>query len=270
MVVALVEDGRIASERIDASARRLLRDKFRLGLFDEPRVDPGAAERVCGNDEFRAAGERMQRRSTVSPEERRRVTARGRRRGAGHPAQCSIREAHGNFIEALFHAGDLDFKEPELSELLALARTKPTVLVLHLDRPAVMPELVEACAGVVAVFGASDAAVDDVLRGRAKGRRSTSVRAAALDGGGAQPAAGRPARLRGSTLPDRIRARALTSKQRQRRPTSRDLRGFPGPDRDRTCDLGIKSPLLYQLSYRPSLRQCRWPWARQTTVSAPP
>ena len=27
-----------------------------------------------------------------------------------------------------------------------------------------------------------------------------------------------------------------------------------GPDRDRTCDLGIKSPLLYQLSYRPSSR----------------
>jgi hypothetical protein len=25
-----------------------------------------------------------------------------------------------------------------------------------------------------------------------------------------------------------------------------------GPDRDRTCDLGIKSPLLYQLSYRPA------------------
>src|SRR6266513_3136070 len=26
---------------------------------------------------------------------------------------------------------------------------------------------------------------------------------------------------------------------------------FYGPGRDRTCDLGIKSPLLYQLSYRP-------------------
>ena len=26
---------------------------------------------------------------------------------------------------------------------------------------------------------------------------------------------------------------------------------WDGPDRDRTCDLGIKSPLLYQLSYRP-------------------
>jgi hypothetical protein len=27
--------------------------------------------------------------------------------------------------------------------------------------------------------------------------------------------------------------------------------GRSGPGRDRTCDLGIKSPLLYQLSYRP-------------------
>jgi beta-glucosidase len=72
----------------------------------------------------------------------------------------------GNFIESVFHAGDLDFKEPELSELLELARAKPTVLVLHLERPAVIPELVEACAAVVAVFGASDEAVADVLHGR--------------------------------------------------------------------------------------------------------
>jgi hypothetical protein len=35
---------------------------------------------------------------------------------------------------------------------------------------------------------------------------------------------------------------------RQRRGTSID----DGPGRDRTCDLGIKSPLLYQLSYRPA------------------
>src|SRR6266545_2666907 len=29
-----------------------------------------------------------------------------------------------------------------------------------------------------------------------------------------------------------------------------------GPGRNRTCDLGIKSPLLYQLSYRPALTVC--------------
>jgi beta-glucosidase len=73
---------------------------------------------------------------------------------------------NSNFIEALFHAGDLDFKEPELSRLLELARTVPTVLVVHLERPTVMPELVEACAAVLAVFGSSDEAVLDLLFGR--------------------------------------------------------------------------------------------------------
>ena len=34
-----------------------------------------------------------------------------------------------------------------------------------------------------------------------------------------------------------------------------------GPGRDRTCDLGIKSPLLYQLSYRP---------ASKKSIGAPP
>src|SRR5580765_2775769 len=65
LLVQLVHEGRISEERIDGSARRLLRDKFRLGLFDDPYVDPDEAERVCGRDEFRAAGDRVQRRSSV-------------------------------------------------------------------------------------------------------------------------------------------------------------------------------------------------------------
>jgi beta-glucosidase len=166
VVVELVESGRIAEERIDESARRLLRDKFRLGLFDERRLDPGEAERICGNDAFRAAGERMQRRSAVVLKNDGVLPL-----AAGADVEVVRRPTpfeprSGNFIETLFHAGDLDFKEPELSQLVAAARAKPTVLVLHLERPAVIPELVEACAAVVGVFGASDAAVDDVLHGR--------------------------------------------------------------------------------------------------------
>jgi beta-glucosidase len=145
VVVALVEDGRIAAERIDASARRLLRDKFRLGLFDEPRVDPGAAERVCGKAEFRAAGERMQRRSAVILKNDGVLPIADRDEAQVIRRSAPYEERDGNFIERLFHAGDLNFKEPELSELLALARAKPTVLVPHLDRPAVIPG---ACRGV--------------------------------------------------------------------------------------------------------------------------
>src|SRR6476661_2598283 len=44
-----------------------------------------------------------------------------------------------------------------------------------------------------------------------------------------------------------------------------------GPGRDRTCDLRIKSPLLYQLSYRPCVqasvapRRRIWSWRRTRT-----
>ena len=65
VLVELVHAGRIAEERVDKSARRLLRDKFRLGLFDDPYVDPDEAERTCGSPPFRAKGERAQRRSAV-------------------------------------------------------------------------------------------------------------------------------------------------------------------------------------------------------------
>src|SRR6185312_8088208 len=65
LLVELVRAGRISEERIDESARRLLRDKFRLGLFDDPFVDPDEAARTCGAPAFRAAGDRAQRRSAV-------------------------------------------------------------------------------------------------------------------------------------------------------------------------------------------------------------
>src|SRR5262249_5824748 len=65
VIVELVTSGQIAESRIDASVRRLLRDKFRLGLFDNPYVDLDTAEQVVGNAAFRAAGEDAQRRSIV-------------------------------------------------------------------------------------------------------------------------------------------------------------------------------------------------------------
>ena len=42
------------------------------------------------------------------------------------------------------------------------------MLVIHLERPAVLPELVDACAAVLAVFGSSDEAVLDLVFGRAR------------------------------------------------------------------------------------------------------
>ena len=134
--------GRLAEERIDESARRLLRDKFRLGLFDDPYVDPDEAERICGSPPFRAKGERAQRRSAVvisndgvlPLREGVRVYADGLayEDGVESPGEADVAIVRRNapfeprtngMLESLFDAGDLDFKEPELSALLELART---------------------------------------------------------------------------------------------------------------------------------------------------
>jgi beta-glucosidase len=167
VVVELVRSGRISEERLDESARRILRDKFRLGLFDDPFVDPGEAERICGSASFVAAGDRAQRRSAVLISNNGILPLSGDEDVAIVRKNAPYEPRTDTFIESVFHAGDLDFKEPELGELLELARSKPTVLVLHLERPAVIPELVDACAAVLAVFGASDEAVNDLLYGRA-------------------------------------------------------------------------------------------------------
>jgi len=66
----------------------------------------------------------------------------------------------------LFSSGDLDFKGKEKEKILDLLKKVPTVADIYLDRPAVIPEIVENARGVVANFGASDEAVLDVLFGK--------------------------------------------------------------------------------------------------------
>ena len=44
LLLELVADGQITEERLDASARRILREKFELGLFENPFVDEDAAD----------------------------------------------------------------------------------------------------------------------------------------------------------------------------------------------------------------------------------
>jgi beta-glucosidase len=50
----LVREGTISEEQVDQLVRPVLEQKFRLGLFDDPYVDPDVAERICGSREHAA------------------------------------------------------------------------------------------------------------------------------------------------------------------------------------------------------------------------
>ena len=69
-------------------------------------------------------------------------------------------------LESLFHAGDLRFKEPDLAHIRAIMARVPTIVDIYLDRPAVIPEIAAESAALLANFGASDAAILDVVFGR--------------------------------------------------------------------------------------------------------
>ena len=71
----------------------------------------------------------------------------------------------GTFIESLFHAGSLEFPTAERDRILEIARAVPTILVVHLDRPAILTELADACHAVVGTFGASPDAILDLVFG---------------------------------------------------------------------------------------------------------
>src|SRR6266550_8061228 len=52
-LVDQVRQGRVAETTIDSTVRRLLEAKFELGLFENPLVDPDAADRISGTDSSR-------------------------------------------------------------------------------------------------------------------------------------------------------------------------------------------------------------------------
>jgi beta-glucosidase len=188
LIIELVQSGQIDEARIDLSARRLLRDKFRLGLFDNPYLDPEESARIVGNPDFKTAGERAQRKSLVLLKrgvlplpDRPRIYTEGCQPDSlasyadvvSTPEEADFAllrlntpyQTIGEGFSAWFHYDDLDFKSPEKERLLDLMAKVPTIVAIHLDRPAVIPEIAEACAGLIGSFGAEDAAVLDVIFG---------------------------------------------------------------------------------------------------------
>lgn len=195
LLLALVEQGRVSEERLDSSARRILREKFRQELFDRPYVDVEEAGRICANEAFVAAGIAAQRRALVllkndeiggtpllpvTSEPRLYVEGIAEETAAGYgavvptPAEADLAIVRVGapfeprselMLEDLFHAGSLAFDQATLAHLLDVAAAVPTVVAIDFDRPAVIPELAAAAAGLIGVFGANDAVVLDLIFG---------------------------------------------------------------------------------------------------------
>ena len=198
LVVELIRSGQVAEARIDESVRRLLREKFVLGLFDDPFLDLDRAVDTIGRADFVAAGAAAQRAAIIrltGPDSGPAalpftaglgIYAEGfgdeaaARLGTlvADPADADLAvlrlaapwEERPGIFESRFHAGSLEYARAERDRILRICETVPTLIDLYLDRPAVVPELAGAAAALLVNFGASDDALVDVLLGEAQPR----------------------------------------------------------------------------------------------------
>ena len=183
-IINLVEKGDIQESRIDQSVRRILRDKFTIGLFDNPFVDVNKiSEKLSKPDEIKK-GEIAQVKSTILLKNKNKVLPFKKNlklylsgfryqnqflkyaEVVSNPKDADyiivrmdtpydIRE--GTMVEAFFHQGRLYYNEEELAELKILSKTKKIVSIVNLERSAVLTQLdAEANPAIVVTTAATN------------------------------------------------------------------------------------------------------------------
>ncbi|KAI1418350.1 glycoside hydrolase family 3 protein [Hypoxylon sp. FL1857] len=197
LIVQLVHEGIVSEDRLNISVRKLLREKFILGLFDNSSVDLDAAARVVGNDYFVRLGNEAQRRAytlltnkndilplrNIEPETKfyiegfnatflrnRNLTVVAKPEEADY-ALLRLAAPYGprpGGFESGFHAGSLEFLADERKRQAAIYSSVPTIVDMMLDRPAAVPEVAEGAAAMLASFGSSTEAFLDVISGIAE------------------------------------------------------------------------------------------------------
>jgi beta-glucosidase len=191
----LVAEGLIPESRLDTSARRILKVKFELGLFDNPFVDENDADRIVGAPAHRAAGLLAQSRSVTILENKHSGTSgtlplpRGLRlytegidpdvvaefgERVSEPEGADIAIIRINapfeprddlFLESYFHQGSLEFPPGLIYRLQTIARRVPLVVDVALDRGAVLTPIAAVAAALTVTFGVSDLALLRAISG---------------------------------------------------------------------------------------------------------
>jgi beta-glucosidase len=199
-IIELVQDGAVTAARVDESARRVLTPMFELGLFENPYVDPDRARTLVASTPLMEAGLAAQHRSIVLLKNAKGLlpAAPGRRiyveniaRGAAarygtvanDPKQADIaiiavnapyqvRKGGASFFPGA-HEGSLAYAGAENAAELEsirklIASGTPVVVAMYMDRPAVLSEFIGGAAAVLAHFSVTDAALLDIVFGRAR------------------------------------------------------------------------------------------------------
>lgn len=199
-IVNLVNQGVISKARIDESVRRILKNKFDLGLFESPFVDETAVEEAVNLPQHVALGMTAQRNAVVLLDNvssalplaaETRIFVDGLEPSVAAkfgtvvdtPEQADVvllflnTVFNGNqpagtdstfdqMMATRFPDTNLAFSDEILAKAAAYSDVSQLVTLVDLNRPAVLTELKNMSGALVGTFGVSDEAMLDVLFGR--------------------------------------------------------------------------------------------------------
>ena len=202
-IIDLVREEEIPEERIDYSVRKILINKFELGLFDNPFVDESNVKTVVGIESHVVKGLEAQRKSIVllnnritkgkailpikkknkifsdgfnlevleryceivqKPEDADYILLQlGTVFNGNQPS--GIDRPIDNFLSSMFPNSDLNFNEEILSKVRKYSSLGNLITVVDLNRPAILKEIDSLSQGLIGVFGVLDETVLDVVFG---------------------------------------------------------------------------------------------------------
>lgn len=200
MVMEAVRRGMVSQQRIDESVKRVLVSKFQLGLFENPYVDPDAAERIVATPAAHAEALRAQAESQVLLKNKgsflplpagAKVWLHGIEPAHAAALGLSVVERpedadvaivrsstpferlHPNhFFGSRQNEGRLDYRsgDADFDIVAGLKGKAPVILAAFTDRPAVMTAIEPLADAILVNFGVSDDALLAVATGREKAR----------------------------------------------------------------------------------------------------
>ena len=198
-IVDLVNRGAISEARIDESVRRILKNKFDLGLFEEPFVDEAVINELVNLPEYTALGMQAQRNAVVLLDnETATLPLAAKTRIFVDGLEPDIAANYGTvvdspeeadvvllFLNTVFNGNqpagtdstfdqmmatrfpdtNLAFNDEILTKAKSYSEISQLVTLVDLNRPAVLTELKGMSSALVGTFGVSDEAMLDVVFG---------------------------------------------------------------------------------------------------------
>jgi beta-glucosidase len=191
LIIELINNNQIDIERINLSVKRIMRDKFKLGLFDDPFVDENEALIICGNKEFKEKAYEAHQKSIVllkndnilPLDKEVKLYVEGFNNSASvnnfamlvdniddadfivKRIKTPFDERDEYFLENFFRQGRLYYNLEEKKEIFSFSEKKPLIIIVNLERPAILTEINNKSNSLLVEFGSSDEAILDIIFG---------------------------------------------------------------------------------------------------------